>query len=118
MHLGFSPDGRWLVTSGRRRRRHALEAAALAQAGRLRLSWPPKGGGRDAATLIVDALAIVGACLVIAGVAVALVVFRPRRRRRRRRHKRHSTPAADRPVQPAARRAAREAGCIKYKVIA
>jgi hypothetical protein len=37
-----------------------------------------------------DALAIVGACVVIAVFAVALVVLRPAARRRRR-HRRHST---------------------------
>jgi hypothetical protein len=36
-----------------------------------------------------DALAILVACLVIAAVASAVVVFRPAARRRRR-HKRHS----------------------------
>ena len=39
--------------------------------------------------LIIGALEIIGACLLIALVAVALVIFRPAARRRRR-HRRHS----------------------------
>jgi hypothetical protein len=37
-----------------------------------------------------DMLAILGACIAIAGLAIALMVFRPAARRRRR-HKRHSS---------------------------
>jgi hypothetical protein len=57
---------------------------------------------------IIGALEIIGACLVIALVAVTLVIFRPTARRRRRR-KRHSqrtridlfAPAqAEAPAQP------------------
>ena len=39
--------------------------------------------------VIINALQIIGVCLVIALVAVALIIFRPAARRRRRR-KRHS----------------------------
>ena len=39
--------------------------------------------------VIISALGIVGACLLIAIAAVALVVFRPAARRRRR-HRRHT----------------------------
>ena len=39
--------------------------------------------------MILDALGIIGACLLVAVVATVLVVFRPSARRRRRR-KRHS----------------------------
>ena len=55
-----------------------------------------------------DALAILGACIVIAALAIAMVVFRPTARRRRR-HKRHSgrpkidlfrSAQGDSPAQP------------------
>ncbi|HYG46806.1 MAG TPA: hypothetical protein VD846_02595 [Allosphingosinicella sp.] len=39
--------------------------------------------------IMTDALAILIACLVIAAIATAVVIFRPSARRRRR-HKRHS----------------------------
>jgi hypothetical protein len=55
--------------------------------------------------VIIGALQIIGACLLIAIVAVTLVVFRPtaRRRRRRRRHTRQpkidlfAPPSSDSP---------------------
>lgn len=41
--------------------------------------------------LFIHALSIIGACLLIAFVAVVLIMFRPAaRRRRRRRHSHHS----------------------------
>ncbi|HEU0133442.1 MAG TPA: hypothetical protein VFR28_01345 [Allosphingosinicella sp.] len=40
--------------------------------------------------VMTDTLAILGACLVVAILALAIVLFRPAARRRRR-HKRHST---------------------------
>lgn len=45
--------------------------------------------------LLTDALGILIACLVVAGVASALVVFRPAARRRRRRRQHHSRPKID-----------------------
>lgn len=57
--------------------------------------------------IIISGLAIVGTCLVIALVAVAVFVFRPKARRRRR-HRRHArrpridlfAPPAHPPAEP------------------
>lgn len=44
---------------------------------------------------LTDALAILVACLVIAAVAIAVVVFRPSSRRRRRRNRHSGRPKID-----------------------
>lgn len=40
--------------------------------------------------VIIEAFQIIGACLLVALVAIAVIVFRPAARRRRRHRKRHS----------------------------
>ncbi|HEX8125086.1 MAG TPA: hypothetical protein VF548_05835 [Allosphingosinicella sp.] len=57
--------------------------------------------------IIIDSIAIIVTCLLVAGAAVAMIVFRPWKRRRRHRRRHSHQPRIDlfeaQPAEPSAK---------------